>query len=91
MDCVQYVEMDHAGGPDFYSSSKPRARKKHKCTECGRAIYPGEQYLLETGVSDKKFAEITRESACRFIVADAGHTEIPAGTITCAAFYEVTP
>lgn len=30
--------------PEFWSSSKPRAKKKHRCYECNGEILPGEQY-----------------------------------------------
>jgi len=30
--------------PDFYHAEKPKARKQHKCCECGKTIEPGEIY-----------------------------------------------
>lgn len=30
--------------PEFYHSEMRKARKDHPCTECGRAIEPGETY-----------------------------------------------
>lgn len=35
---------DYDGSPEFYSISKPMARKPHKCCECWRLIAPGERY-----------------------------------------------
>ncbi len=33
---------------DLLSSKTPKARKAHKCEECGRQIEPGENYVYET-------------------------------------------
>lgn len=44
-DC--YCDYDPA---DIYRASKPRARKRHKCEECGAPILPGEQYERVFGV-----------------------------------------
>lgn len=35
--------------PSFYRSSINRARKAHKCYECGSDIFPGEQYEYVSG------------------------------------------
>lgn len=35
--------------PDFYKSKLVRARKPHRCVECGSAITPGEEYESATG------------------------------------------
>lgn len=46
--CVDY------GGPyaEFYTESMVKAKKKHKCCECGKEIEPGETYEKITGKWD---------------------------------------
>lgn len=39
-----------------------RARREHKCNECGRAIAPGEQYLVERFVYE---GHATTHKTCR--------------------------
>lgn len=48
--CV-YVEQD-GDYPSFYLSKTVTAKKPHKCSECRRAIMPGEQYERVTGKWD---------------------------------------
>lgn len=38
--------------PQFYSASTPKARKVHRCAECGRAISAGEDYERVVGKWD---------------------------------------
>jgi|SRR6185503_19016998 len=38
--------------PEFYRQAKSRARKPHKCYECGAPILPGEQYERAMGKWD---------------------------------------
>ena len=45
--------------------------------------------VVVLGVSDKKYKEITATKMPIYRVHDAGYTEVPPGTETCAAFYEV--
>lgn len=47
MDC--YCDYDP---PQFYSVTKPKARKQHRCEECGVAILPGELYERVSGKWD---------------------------------------
>lgn len=41
--------------PSFYVSSKPVARKLHRCEECGSAIAAGEAYESAKGIWDGRF------------------------------------
>jgi len=43
---------DCGDGPETYRESRPKAKKQHKCCECGRAIQPGETYRHLWGVWD---------------------------------------
>lgn len=38
--------------PEFYSAGIRKARKEHKCEECGRVIQPGEPYQYVSGKWD---------------------------------------
>ena len=38
--------------PQAYSMATPKARKKHKCCECGGVIAAGEKYNRHSGVWD---------------------------------------
>lgn len=38
--------------PEFYVESTPRARKEHKCCECGRTITVGEKHQAASGKWD---------------------------------------
>jgi len=53
MGCAD-VCLDHAADCDneFYSDSIVKARKPHKCCECGFTIAPGQQYERVSGKSD---------------------------------------
>lgn len=41
--------------PEFSRRTQPRARRQHKCTECDRAILPGETYERTVGRWDGEF------------------------------------
>jgi hypothetical protein len=40
------------GDNEFYAASERKARKSHKCCECGHVIKPGEAYERAAGKSD---------------------------------------
>lgn len=39
-------------GPEAFRAVMRKARKPHKCYECGRAIEPGERYEVASGIWD---------------------------------------
>lgn len=47
--------------PSAYSATKPTARVKHKCVECGSIIQPGEQYEKMFGIWD---GDISTSKTC---------------------------
>lgn len=51
--CDVYVEGD--GYPAFYNDLTHKARKNHRCCECGRDIIAGETYNYTSGLWDGKF------------------------------------
>ena len=53
MECSCTVETDsYEGGPSFHKVKIQTAMKKHRCSECGRAIVPGEDYEYVFGIWD---------------------------------------
>lgn len=54
---------------EFYHEAKHKARKQHRCGECGRTIEPGETYMSASGKSDGDVwtAKVCRH--CRVAVA----------------------
>ena len=67
------------------STGKIAAQAVHAVVGLGVTDYYASVVVL--GVSDKKFRELTNNDKC-FVVKDIGKTEVDAGTLTCAAFYE---
>lgn len=50
--------------PTMYVRKTVKARKPHRCCECGRAIEPGEQYQRVVGVWDGTFDKHTTCGQC---------------------------
>lgn len=47
--------VDHGEYPEFYKETFPKARKLHKCIECGENILPGQNYNNYKGKWDGEF------------------------------------
>jgi hypothetical protein len=53
MSCADVcLDHDYDEGNDFYSETKPRARKPHRCCECGETIHVGAVYQRASGKAD---------------------------------------
>ncbi len=50
--------------PEFSSRSYPKARKQHRCEECGKPINPGEQYECVAGKWDGYFSTFNTCPRC---------------------------
>ena len=58
--------------PQAYSMATPKARKKHKCCECGGVIAAGEKYNRHSGVWDGTPAAYKVCIDCDELRADMG-------------------
>lgn len=59
---MSYCECDtDYDAPEFFSEHVAKARKQHRCCECGGPILPGEQYHNRTGKWD---GEVTTYREC---------------------------
>ena len=56
MDCACVYVDEYSSPLDFYSEKINTAYKKHKCSECGRVINPGEKYERVAGKWDGDFS-----------------------------------
>ena len=65
MDC--YCDYD---APEFYSESRPVARKARKCSECRRMIQPGERYFKVVGKWDGMFDVFSRCCYCEAVAKE---------------------
>lgn len=50
--------------PEFFDSSRPRARKPQRCCECKRIIRPGETYERASGKWDGEFRSFATCGDC---------------------------
>lgn len=53
--------------PEFWSKRDSKAKKEHRCYECGRAIKPGEVFETVAGKWDGHFDTFKTCSHCRDI------------------------
>jgi len=69
MDC----DYDGDGEPiEFQNLTKPKARKEHRCTDCGGVIRIGEQYEYFAYKCDGALGVEKRCADCTFIVHEVG-------------------
>ena len=48
-----------------FGGADRRARKEHRCGDCGRVIQPGETYRVSKGLSDSYFMEFKECQQCQ--------------------------
>ena len=59
--------------PSCMTEAFPKARKQHKCCECGRFIQPGETYQRLSGIWDHEPARFKTCAECRDLRARFMH------------------
>jgi len=65
MECSCVIDThDDGERPAKYSEITRKAIKKHKCTECGREILPGETYQRVDGLWDGSFSHFKTCEYC---------------------------
>lgn len=65
MSCaIDYGDYDM---PECYGEITRKARKEHKCCECGRGIAPGEKYTLRSGKWDGEWQEFKSCNDCESV------------------------
>ena len=68
-----YCDYDNNGKfTEFQSLTKPKARKEHRCTDCGGTIRIGEQYEYYADKCDGVLGVEKRCADCTFIVHEVG-------------------
>lgn len=55
--------------PSFFQATKPTAKKTHQCSECRRAISPGQKYERYTGMWGGDFNSYKRCQKCSELLA----------------------
>jgi hypothetical protein len=61
--CINYGSED-LSQPEFFREKMVKAKKQHKCGECGATIEPGEKYENAVGVWDGEFSTHKTCSIC---------------------------
>jgi len=59
--------------PSYMTEAFPKARKQHKCCECGRIIEPGEHYQRISGVWDGRPGRFKTCTECWGVAARFRH------------------
>lgn len=57
-------QVDYADPMEPYSRENRKARKEHKCSECGKVIKPGENYVYHTGKCEGDWLEFKHCEGC---------------------------
>ena len=63
-DCGVCLSHDVVGHSEFYNSETRKARKQHKCCECGRSISPGDEYIVSSGKYEGEFFSVKTCATC---------------------------
>ena len=58
---------DDFASPEFYTETRPKAKKSYKCCECGKAINAGEQYVRRSGKWDGEFSTYLTCTRCEHL------------------------
>ena len=84
MTCYCDIEADV---PEFFTETRPIARKDHRCAECGGPIRRGDRYLRTTGKWD---GEVSTIKTCVHCLAalDAMRSRYPCFCYVFGALHE---
>ena len=82
--CIGGYDTD--GPAEFYETKRPRAKKEHKCEDCGEVIKIGETYRRDSGKFDGDFFDIITCNLCdeirqAFTCADYDQAGPPPGEL----------
>ena len=69
---MPYEEGDGENWCSFWREKKVKARKEHRCEECGSKIHVGEEHGFATGCYDGRFDCWRRCAACLILAEMAG-------------------
>ena len=103
MDCTCAIDNDTGETGQMFTKHNRKARKKHRCHECGKAILPGEEYRYESGKWDDEISSfrtcldclsIRDEIFCSFVYGNVWEDlryEIQNGSVPESCIAELTP
>jgi len=89
-----YCEPNEGEPCDLWQESWRKARKQHKCCECGETIQPGQRYqyifiIFEGDPDYKKRCEFCANEVTRFLQDNPDFQGLVPGELACALVSEM--